>query len=89
MDHLIAVTFRLEVGMCDCELPGNIPLRELYPRLLDVLAERYRVFNDYQGLVLEFNSQGLLNLDVTLAEYGICKGCYLDVVRKEKYHGIG
>ena len=74
----------------DYELPADIPLRELYPRLLGVLQKtKKKVFWDYSELILELDGAGLLDENATLTDYGICTGCYLEIVKKEKYDGFG
>ena len=74
----------------DYELPANVPLRELYPRLLKVLQKtKEKLFWDYSAIVLELDGAGLLDEDATLLDYGVSTGCYLEVTKSEKYDGFG
>ena len=73
----------------DFELPADIPLGELYPRLTKALRkEAGDIFGDYSSVVLELDGAGLLDERASLTDYGVCTGCELGVVRKEKYNGF-
>lgn len=86
MGSEVVVTLRAEGFSCDFELPANICLKELYPRLLKVLKKMdAKSFRDYSGIVLEIEGAGMLEQTATLLDYGVKSGYYLDIVRKEKY----
>lgn len=73
----------------DYELPANVPLRDLYPRLLKVLQKtKEKFFWDYSAIVLELDGAGLLDESTTLLDYGVSTGSYLEVAKKEKYDGF-
>lgn len=89
MDDVILVTLRAENFVQDFELPANICLAELYPRLLTVLKKlKGDSFKTFSGIILEIQGEGMLNKTVSLADYGVCTGCYLDIAREEKYYGF-
>lgn len=88
MKETVVVTLRAASYCQDFALPVSVPLRELYPRILDVLQNATSYFTDYQSIILEINGAGLLDQTATLLDYGVCTGMYLDVVRKEKYDGF-
>lgn len=89
MEETVVVTLQCASYREDYELPTNVPLGELYPRLLAVLKKRSDVFSSYLAIILEYNHAGMLDRTATLADYGILRGHYLDVVQEELYHGIG
>ena len=73
----------------DFELPTDTPLKELYPRLTEVLRRAAgKQFQDYSSVILELDGGGLLDESASLADYGVCTGSKLGVVRKEKYDGF-
>lgn len=77
-DETIIVTLRAENFCRDFELPANVPLGELYPRLLAVLQKASnRVFGEWTKLILETDEGMLMDEKATLFDYGICTGCYL------------
>lgn len=88
MAESVIVTLRTDSFCRDYALPSDIPMGELCPRLLNVLRERSKAFANYTGLILEQNGAGLLDRSASLADYGVCSGAYLDIVREEKYHGF-
>lgn len=80
----IVVTLRMDEFCRDFELPANAILGEVYPRLLTVLQETSnRLFGDWEGVLLETEEGVLLDLTATLNDYGICDGCYLNIIREE------
>lgn len=89
MEETVVVTVRSGAYEEDYELPVNVPLGELYPRLLMILKRRNSLFETYPSILLVYNHGGMLNKNATLADYGVLRGGYLDVVREEMYHGIG
>ena len=89
MAQTVTVTLRSERICKDFVLPADVPLRELCPRVLAVLQKYDSSLPDDYDLVLEREKGGMLNLDATLAQYGVVDGMYLDIARKEKYNGIG
>ena len=89
MEETVVVTLRSGAYREDYEIPTNVPLGQLYPRLLKILKKRNSMFETYGGILLEYNHGGMLDLNATLADYGVLRGGYLDVVREEMYHGIG
>ena len=89
MKEIVVVTLRAPGFSGDFELPGTVPLRDLYPRLLSVLKKIHSsIFVPYRGIILETDGRGLLNKQATLFDYGICDGYSLDIVREEKYDGF-
>lgn len=83
-DEAIVVTLQAEDYCCDFELPANVVLGELYPRLLTVLQKASnRVFGGWIKLVLETEEGALLDEMATLLDYGICTGYYLSVKQEE------
>lgn len=84
----IIVTIRTGQDSCDYALPSNMPLKDLYPRLQRILTARGNILRNYTGIVLELDGGGMLDGNATLADYGVCNGCFLDVTRKEKYDGV-
>ena len=81
----IIVTIRDGDNGQDYALPADMPLKELYPRLHQILTVNRKVLRDCSGIVLEFNGGGMLDGNATLADYGVCSGSFLDVAGKEKY----
>lgn len=88
MNDAVVVTLRADRFSQDFELPANVELRELYPRLLVVLQSVSERFADYRGVILEVDGAGLLDRQATLADYGVRAGFYLDVVKEDKYDGF-
>ena len=88
MDDRVVVTLHCKGCDEDYELPCNVPLSELYPRLLSALQKHaYSDFCSYKGIILELNNRGLTDLSATLMDYGICDGSVLSVAKEEKYYG--
>lgn len=88
MAHTVLVTLRIGAFCQDYEIPDNVKLQELYPRLLAVLKKENMMFRSFRGIILELDGAGLLDTTATLADYGVCTGYYLDVVKEEKYDGL-
>ncbi len=89
MNEKVVVTLKAAGFEKDFELPGRIPLSELYPRLTAALQQTSpRKFGDYTGVILEHDQAGLLDLSATLSDYGICTGSVLEIAMKEKYNGF-
>ena len=90
METEVVITLRAEGFSCDFELPANVCLAELYPRLLKALKKTdFDYFRDYCGIILEISGAGMLEQTATLSDYGVKTGYYLDIVRKEKYDDFG
>ena len=79
-DSVVIVTLRTE-GFCrDFELPSNVALGELCPRLLAVLQKASgRIFGTWTGIILGTDQGLMLDKTATLLDYGICTGAYLSV----------
>ena len=88
MVNTVVVTLRAERFCQDFELPSDVVLQELYPRLLAVLQNISGQFANSRGIILEVDGAGLLDKSATLMDYGIRTGFYLDVVKEEKYDGF-
>jgi hypothetical protein len=68
----------------DFELPTDIPLAVLYPRLLAVLQKASgRIFGTSKGVVLKTANGILRDPQATLSDYGVCTGSYLTVMQEE------
>ncbi len=81
----VIITLRAKDFEKDYELPCTIPLSELYPRLIVALQETSSMrFGNYSGVVLEQKGAGMLDLNASLLDYGVCDGLYLDIVEKRK-----
>ena len=88
MADTVLITLRIDDFCQDYEIPCDVRLWELYPRLLAVLQRENTLFRNFRGIILELDGAGLLDMFATLADYGVCTGDYLDVVREEKYDGL-
>ena len=89
MMNMVLITLQADAFYADFELPADIKLHALYPRLLQALkAENPHQFERFTAIILEKEGAGLLDEDANLLDYGIRSGDYLDVVRKEKYDGF-
>lgn len=89
MAKTIVVTLQSKQYSQDFELPATVPLHELYPRLTEALHKAAGTqFQDFSSVILEKDGAGLLDEAASLADYGVCDGCILNVVRKEKYNGF-
>ena len=85
MNNTIIVTLRASGFEKDFELPSNVRLRELYPRLTNALQSTSpKCFGDYDTVLLELNDSALLSEEATLSDYGICTGSILTVIGKRK-----
>lgn len=81
MNNTIIITLKANGYEKDFELPSNVKLRELYPRLTSALQfTSPKYFGDYETVLLEREDSALLNGDATLSDYGICTGSTLKVV---------
>lgn len=89
MVNTVIVTLRAKQFCQDFELPADVALQVLYPRLLVVLQNISQQFSGYRGIILELDGAGLLDKRATLIDYGIRTGFYLDIVKEEKYDGFG
>jgi hypothetical protein len=85
----VVVTLQADNFSRDFSLPANIKLKELYPRLLAALqnASSSR-FLDWKGVILETDDGAFVDLEATLADYGVCTGKYLCVVEEDWGNGI-
>jgi len=83
MSETIIVTLRTEHGFCcDFELPATVGLAQLYQRLLTVLQQMEGTeFSGWNSLLLESEAGVLLDLSAALYDYGICSGCYLNIIQ--------
>ncbi len=89
MGKTVTVTIIYDTKNLDLELPADILLCDLYPRLLSVLKRIDRsAFYEWTGILLEYEGGGLLNKNATLLDYGIRSGSLLEVVKEEKYNGF-
>lgn len=85
MNNTIIVTLKASGFEKDFELPNNVRLRELYPRLTSALqSTSSECFGDYETVLLELGESALLTEDATLSDYGVCTGSVLKVVGKRE-----
>lgn len=85
MNETVLVTLRTKGFSQDFELPCNVKLSELYPRLMAVLKEmKGGLFDDCAEVILEAGGCSMTDGLATLGDYRICTGCVLDIVRKEE-----
>ena len=80
----VVVTLQTDNFSRDFSLPVDIKLKELYPRLLAALqnASSSR-FSDWKGVLLEADDGALVDLEATLADYGVCTGTFLYLVEED------
>ena len=85
MKNTVVVTLRSKGYEKDFELPSNIKLEELYPRLTSALqSANPKVFGDYESIILELDDSALLDTNATLNDFGVCTGKILTVVGQNK-----
>lgn len=86
----VVVTLQSDHFSRDFSLPVNVKLKELYPRLLNALQYvSSSRFADWNGVLLETEEGALLNLDATLADYGVCTGSILYLAEEGQGDDIG
>ena len=79
-ENVVLVTLHTKEFCRDFELPADVELAVLYPRLLAALQKAgNRVFGTWNGLLLATEEGVLLDLKATLWDYGICTGNYLRI----------
>lgn len=80
MENAVIVTLRDDSFSCDMELPCNIALQELYPRMIVALKSVDETrYGNLQELCFKKENRYLLDEGRTLRDYGICTGMYLDL----------
>lgn len=85
MNGRIIVTIRMDSFQRDMELPEALPLRTLCVQLLELLKQAdARLFRTMDEIALAVDSMPMLNGSVSLKDYGIYNGTYLDIVPIEK-----
>ena len=87
MNETVLVTLRVKGFSQDYELPCNIELAELYPRLREALKQTRKFLDELDvcdEIVLETEGHRLSNSSATLSDYGIRSGNILNIVRKEE-----
>ena len=88
MQETVILTLYTKSFSRDFELPANIPLSLLYPRLLSVLARVDKSFAGWEDMFLLRAGKAMVFPEASLADYGIYDGELLEVVRKEKQYGF-
>lgn len=88
MQKTIIVTLRDRDFEKDLELPWLVPMEELYPRLHEALRRiKPSKFNMYHGILLIKDGKVLPSGKDTLADYGVCTGCYMELMDEGGIYG--
>lgn len=81
MGESVIVTIRKNRFCQDVELPGDLPLGELKPKLLELLKHtNAMLFGGWESVLLLHDGKALLDDRLALCDYGILSGFYVDVM---------